>query len=137
MLEPVSRTVLIVDDDPRARDLLADVLTLMLPGVTTLLAGDGVDAVSVASDVCPWAVILDLEMPLLNGVDAARRLQQRMGKDVPILIGSSGDHDRLRRAYDVFDYSLWKPIDVQRLARYLARAMVFPGERLLPVAGSG
>jgi CheY-like chemotaxis protein len=136
MLEPVPRTVLIVDDDPRARDLLADVLTLMLPGVTTLLAGDGVDAVSVASDVCPWAVILDLEMPLLNGVDAARRLQQRMGKDVPILIGSSGDHDRLRRAYDVFDYSLWKPIDVQRLARYLARAMVFPGERLLPVAGS-
>lgn len=135
MPEPIPRTVLIADPDPRSRDLLADLLVLMLPGVTTLLAGDGVDAVSVASDVCPWAVILDLEMPLLNGVDAARRLQQRMGDDVPILIGSSGDHDRLRRSYDVFDYSLWKPVDVQRLARYLARAMVFQAERPLRVAG--
>jgi len=129
MHDPAPRTVLVADDDPDVREMLAEVVALMLPGATTLLAGDGLDAVSVAMDVCPWAVILDLDMPMLDGVEAARRLQERMGADVPLLIAASGDHERLRAAYDVFDYSLRKPIDVQRLARYLARAMVFPHER--------
>jgi len=73
-------------------------------------------------------VILDLDMPVLNGVEAAQRLRERMGSEVPVLIASSGDHERLRASYDVFDYSLRKPLDVERLARYLSRAMVF-GEK--------
>lgn len=121
----LERCVLVVDDDPDARDMLGEVLALMMPGVTTLFSGDGLDAVSVASDVCPWAVILDLDMPVLNGVEAAQRLRQRMGREVPVLIASSGDYERLRASYDVFDYSLRKPLDVERLARYLSRAMVF------------
>ena len=123
------RSVLVADDDTEAREMLGEVLALMLPGVTTLFAGDGLDAVSVASDVCPWAVILDLDMPVLDGVEAARRLRQRMGDEVPLLIACSGDHERLRAAYDVFDYSLRKPLDVERLARYLSRAIVFAEKR--------
>jgi two-component system CheB/CheR fusion protein len=92
-----------------------------------VFAVDGLDAVAIALDVCPWAVILDLGMPRMDGFDAAQRLQQRMGKDLPILIAASGDYKRLRESYGVFDYSLRKPIEVHRLARYLARAMVFPG----------
>jgi CheY-like chemotaxis protein len=131
MVEPGACTVLIADDDPDSREVMAELVKLMLPGATTLMAGNGLDAVSVAMDVCPWAVILDLHMPVLNGVDAAERLHARMGKEVPILIAASADHIRLRSVYDVFDYSLRKPIDVQRLARYLARALVFPEERRL------
>jgi hypothetical protein len=65
----------------------------------------------------------------MSGLDAAQRLQQRMGKNLPILIAASGDYKRLREGYGVFDYSLRKPIEVHRLARYLARAMVFPMDR--------
>ena len=126
MLPPADVTVLIADDDPDARETLGEVLELMLPGVRTVFAVDGLDAVAVALDVCPWAVILDLGMPRMDGFDAAQRLQQRMGKDLPILIAASGDYKRLREGYDLFDYSLRKPIAVDRLARYLARAMVFP-----------
>jgi len=123
MLSPATVTVLIADDDPDAREVLGEVLELMLPGVRTVFAVDGLDAVAVAVDVCPWAVILDLGMPRLDGLDAAQRLQQRMGKNMPILIAASGDYKRLREGYGVFDYSLRKPIQVDRLARYLARAM--------------
>ena len=126
MLPPADVTVLIADDDPDARETLGEVLELMLPGVRTVFAVDGLDAVAVALDICPWAVILDLGMPRMDGFDAAQRLQQRMGKDLPILIAASGDYKRLREGYDLFDYSLRKPIAVDRLARYLARAMVFP-----------
>lgn len=124
---PVAATVLIADDDPDAREVLGQVLELMLPGVRTVFAVDGLDAVAVALDICPWAVILDLGMPRMNGLDAAQRLQERMGSELPILIAASGDYKRLRESYDVFDYSLRKPIDLPRLARYLARAMVFRG----------
>jgi len=126
MLSPTAVTVLIADDDPDAREVLGEVLALMLPGVRTVFAVDGLDAVAVALDVCPWAAILDLGMPRMSGLDAAQRLQQRMGKNLPILIAASGDYKRLREGYGVFDYSLRKPIEVHRLARYLARAMVFP-----------
>ena len=126
MRPPAAVTVLIADDDPDAREVLGEVLALMLPGVRTVFAVDGLDAVEVALDVCPWVAILDLGMPRLGGLDAAQRLQQRMGKDLPILIAASGDYKRLREGYGVFDYSLRKPIEVHRLARYLARAMVFP-----------
>jgi CheY-like chemotaxis protein len=126
MLPPAPVTVLVADDDPDAREVLGEMLELMLPGVRTVFAVDGLDAVAVALDICPWAVILDLGMPRLDGLDAAQRLQERMGKDLPILIAASGDYKRLREGYDVFDYSLRKPIEVHRLARYLARAMVYP-----------
>jgi len=126
MLPPSAVTVLIADDDPDAREVLGEVLALMLPGVRTVFAVDGLDAVAVALEVRPWTVILDLGMPRMSGLDAARRLQQRMGENLPILIAASGDYKRLREGYGVFDYSLRKPIEVHRLARYLARAMVFP-----------
>ena len=56
-----------------------------------------------------------------------------MGKDLPILIAASGDYKRLREGYGVFDYSLRKPIKVDRLARYLARAMTFADALQAPV----
>jgi CheY-like chemotaxis protein len=137
MLERAATTVLIADDDPDAREVLAEVLELMLPGIQTILAADGAEAVMIAGDVFPWAVILDLGMPRLGGVDAAQRLQERMGSQRPILIAISGDYKRLREGYGVFDYSLRKPLDVQRLARYLSRAMVFPEERAAVARAGG
>ncbi len=53
MLDCSAVTVLIADDDPDARDTLGKVLELMLPGVRTVFAVDGLDAISVALDICP------------------------------------------------------------------------------------
>ena len=137
MLEPASMTVLIADDDPDARGLLSHLLELLLPGVRTVLAADGLEAVTVALDICPWAAILDLGMPRLDGLDAAQRMQERMGKASPLLIAVSGDYKRLREGYGIFDYSLRKPLEIDRLARYLSRAMVFPEERSAFARASG
>jgi hypothetical protein len=90
------------------------VLELMLPGVRTVFAVDGLDAVAVALDVCPWAVDPRPRHAAHERLDAAQRLQQRMGKNLPILIAASGDYKRLREGYGVFDYSLRKPIEVDR-----------------------
>lgn len=129
MRDTSTLTVLIADDDPDTRWLLAQLIETMLPGAQTVLAADGAEAVRVAHDAAPWAAILDLGMPRLDGFQVAQRLQQSMGAASPILIAVSGDYKRLHEGYGVFDYSLRKPLQVQRLARYLSRALVFADER--------
>jgi len=69
----------------RARVLLADDHTLVLEGIGKLLephfelvgtAEDGRAAVEAAEELRPDVVLLDISMPLLNGIDAARRLRK-------------------------------------------------------------
>lgn len=129
MRDTATLTVLIADDDPDERWLLAQLVETMLPGAQTVLAADGAEAIGIASDAAPWAAILDLGMPRLDGFQVAQRLHQSLGAASPILIAVSGDYKRLREGYAVFDYSLRKPLQVQRLARYLSRALTFPEER--------
>lgn len=70
--EPVR--VLVADDHPVFRDGLA-VLLGSVPGIEVVgTAADGVDAVDAAVRLLPDVVVMDVQMPRLNGVDATRRL---------------------------------------------------------------
>ena len=124
MRPPAAVTVLIADDDPDAREVLGEVLALMLPGVRTVFAVDGLDAVAVALDVCPWAVILDLGMPRMSGLDAAQRLQQRDGQ------GPADPHRRVGRL-QAAARRLW------RVRLLVAKADRGPSTRPLPGASDG
>ncbi|MFC4785282.1 response regulator [Nocardioides sp. MAHUQ-72] len=69
--------VLIVDDDP----LVRSALTLMLGGQPDVEvvgeAGDGRSGVALVGDLRPDVVLMDIRMPMLNGLDATRELHQR------------------------------------------------------------
>jgi DNA-binding response OmpR family regulator len=82
-----SPRVLVVEDD---RDI-ADVLrrSLDLDGYEVRLAGDGEAALSQAEVFEPDAVILDLGLPKLDGVEVCKRL--RADGDVPILMLTARD----------------------------------------------
>ncbi|HYI98588.1 MAG TPA: response regulator transcription factor [Thermoleophilaceae bacterium] len=82
-----SPRVLVVEDD---RDI-ADVLrrSLDLDGYEVRLAGDGEEALAAAGVFAPDAVILDLGLPKLDGVEVCRRL--RSDGDVPILMLTARD----------------------------------------------
>lgn len=67
-------TVLIADDHPVYRDGLASLLD-PLPGIEVVArAADGVEAVEQTLATRPDVVIMDLQMPRLNGVDATRQI---------------------------------------------------------------
>lgn len=66
-------TVLVVDDMPDARDVLARLLRL--DGYKSLTAEDGISALAVVEADPPDLILLDLTMPGMDGLDVLRRLQ--------------------------------------------------------------
>jgi len=85
----MSQTVLVVDDDPHIRQLL--VFALEKAGLATREADDGEAALAAVADAAPDLVILDINMPKLNGLDVCRRL--RAQGELPILFLSSRDDE--------------------------------------------
>jgi len=86
-------TVLLVDDDPKIRELLR--LYVQRDGHRTLEAADGEIAVATALRARPDLVVLDIMLPGLDGFEVAHRI--RAGSDVPILMltARSGDSDKV------------------------------------------
>jgi len=76
-------TILVVDDERAVRDSLRHALEL--EGYTVELAVDGGDALARVERSSPDAIVLDVLMPGLTGLDVARRLRSR-GNAVPILM---------------------------------------------------
>ena len=81
--------VLIADDDPAFLRSLHELIDRQPELLVIGAAGDGLEAIELADELDPDAVVLDLHMPLLDGVSAAARLR----RDHPslCLIALTGD----------------------------------------------
>lgn len=116
--------VLIADDHADAAESLSDLLQLISPvPMVVFVAFDGLQAVRLATRIpYPDAIILDIDMPGMNGIEAACAIQQALGELTPALIAVSGNIDRIDRASTVFGHVLLKPVDPDRLLAILCNA---------------
>ncbi|WP_082449913.1 response regulator transcription factor [Sphingomonas sp. Leaf67] len=89
ILCPMPRSILIVDDDPHIRQLL--VFAFGKAGLNTREAGDGEEALASATRDPPDLIVLDINMPRMDGLEVCRRL--RAAGDIPILFLSSRDDE--------------------------------------------
>jgi len=89
----MSRSILVVDDDPHIRDLLA--FALGKAGMHVEQASDGEEALARIAVRAPDLMVLDINMPRLNGLDLCRQLRGGGGAhaDLPILFLSSRDDE--------------------------------------------
>jgi len=85
----MSKSILVVDDDPHIRDVI--VYALEKADMTTHIAKDGLQALESVSRLQPDLVVLDINMPEMDGLDVCREV--RKTSDVPILFLSSRDDE--------------------------------------------
>ncbi len=114
------RKILVVDDSRDGADSLARMLRLMGNEVRT--ANDGLEAVEAAGDFLPEIVLMDIGMPVLNGLDATQRIRgHAWGRDMTIIAltgwGQEGDKERSREAG--CNGHLVKPVDIDDLERMI------------------
>jgi two-component system response regulator CpxR len=126
-------TILVVDDDPDIRQLVAELLRLT--GYECSVAASGVDAIDqLAVDPLPSLVLLDVQMPMLDGWDTLRaiREQQRLA-DLPVVLCTvkSGPVD-LRLGWSIgCDGYVVKPFAISDLINEVETVLaVAPGDRV-------
>ena len=93
ILCPEMATVLVVDDDPKIRELLR--LYVERDGHRAVFAGDGIEALAVARQQRPGLVVLDVMLPGLDGFEVCRRLRDESDVPIVLLTARSGDSDKV------------------------------------------
>jgi len=85
-------TVLIADDHPLVREALHQALAGERDMEVVAEAGDGEEAVKLASELKPDVAVMDIVMPKLNGIEATRKIKQ-IAPNIAILILTAYDDD--------------------------------------------
>jgi chemosensory pili system protein ChpA (sensor histidine kinase/response regulator) len=123
-LGPWKPTILIAEDSIDSREMMQ--LLLEIRGYRVLAAVDGVHALEVATKSRPDAILLDLQLPRLDGLSVTRNLRtKRVFQKLPIIIISGHDPNRYREEAieaGCNDYLL-KPINFDRLQMVLDRML--------------
>jgi two-component system, cell cycle response regulator DivK len=113
-------TILIAEDSRDGREMLQ--VLLGIKGYRVLAAADGERAVEVALANVPDLILLDLELPGLDGLSVARDLRRRSNfRKVPIIVLSG--HDPMEHKQSALDAGctdyLLKPLDFEKLDHIL------------------
>ncbi len=113
--------VLIVDDEAPARDRLIHMVSSIDSMETSGQASNGLEAVRMVQDSHPDVVLMDIRMPGMDGLEAARHLSEM--DEPPAIIFTTAYSEHALEAYDAnaVDY-LVKPIRQEKLEKSLAKA---------------
>ena len=91
-------TVLVVDDHQMLREALVGMLELSGFEVVGTVA-DGADATSMAAELAPDVVLMDLSVPVLNGLDATRLLREVVPATAIVIFSAFETADLKRQAF--------------------------------------
>ncbi len=111
--------ILVVDDEPKIRMFIR--ANLEAQGYEVYLAQDGVEALEMAGRILPDVVVLDVNMPRLDGIQTCRRLREWAEMPIIILSVREGEKDKVKALDEGADDYVTKPFSMEEL---LARIRV-------------
>ena len=115
-----ARRILVVDDNEDSAESLVILLRTM--GHEVIMAHDGLEAVDLALSFRPDVALLDIGLPKLNGLEAARRIRKQVSSGEMVLVALTGwgqDEDRRRSKEAGFDHHLTKPVEFATLEKLI------------------
>ena len=110
-----------MEDNPDVARSIARLLAVA--GHDVRVAQDGESGLSVAREFAPDAILLDIGLPVVDGLQVARRIRQEPGLRNVLLIALTGygqDTDRQATTAAGFDHHLVKPVDFKTIGSILA-----------------
>jgi len=121
-MNPFSGTILVADDDPDIRDILRDTLNSL--GARVITAANGQECLDKVDKECPELVLLDIEMPVKNGLQVLRELRQHESGTTVIMITAYGSIERAVQAMKQGAYDfITKPFDLDHIALVVEKAL--------------
>lgn len=110
--------ILIVDDEEHTRNLFGKLLRDERYDLT--FAVDGEDGLQLAESHSPVVIILDYQMPVMNGADMLRKLRATAwGAHIPVIFVTASSEVQMLTELEDDSLVLVKPIDTQRLLAHI------------------
>jgi len=128
MTAPAAVRILVVEDNPKNLKLVRDVLQHF--GYHVFAATTGEDGVRMAREVSPDLILMDLQLPGIDGTEALRRIRAETAtRPVPaVAVTAFAMPEDRRRAYDSgFDGYVEKPISVRSLPQQVQDFLTLGG----------
>jgi DNA-binding NtrC family response regulator len=121
-METLSGIIVVADDDPDIRDILKDTLSSL--GARAITVTNGQECLDSIELNAPEVVLLDIEMPIKNGLDVLNELGQRRFDTTAIMITAYGTIDRAVQAMKqgAFDF-ITKPFDLDHITVIVKKAL--------------
>lgn len=113
-MKPQNKTILIVDDEDRIRQMLR--LILENRGYDVFEASNGLEAMKAFAAVAPDMVILDIMMPLMDGLECLREIRKKSDCPVLMLTAKGEDYDQVEGLECGADDYIIKPFSPTVLA---------------------
>ena len=135
--ESAEAPILVVDDEPMVREVLAQYL--VADGFDVVESADGDDAIAKITELTPQLVLLDLMLPKRNGLEVLRFVRQTSQLPVILLTAMAEETDRVVGLEIGADDYLTKPFNprelLARIKAVLRRAHSLPPGRDVPASG--
>lgn len=112
----MTKTVLTIDDSPSIRQLVG--MTLKRAGYAVLEAGNGLEGYNVATTNRVDAVVVDLNMPVMTGIEFLRKFREHpSGRGVPVVLLTTESDEGLKRDAKAAGATGWmvKPFNPDQL----------------------
>src|SRR5919108_421563 len=121
-MRTLSGSILVVDDDADIRDILSEILNSL--GSRVITAANGQECLDRVDTEAPELVLLDIEMPVKNGLEVLKELRQRGRDTTTIMITAYGTIDRAVQAMKegAFDF-ITKPFDLDHIVLVVEKAL--------------
>ncbi|MDC8784338.1 response regulator transcription factor [Roseateles koreensis] len=112
--------ILVVDDSKVSRALVSALLKSRLPSVQILEAGDGLAGLTLALEAQPLLVIMDINMPVMDGLQAAEQLHLQAPR-IRVALLTANVQDAMRQKAEAIQVRLFKkPVRAEIIDQILA-----------------